>query len=102
MADVRLKPLGFNKISLSGSTVYSLGSGLTDDTIPAGADVAILTVETANVRMRPDSVSPAADTGVLLTAGATLYRFSGGLSAMRLIAATGSPVVNIGFYAIVG
>lgn len=105
MTAVRLAPLGSNKISMSGSTVYTLGSGLTDDAIPAGADVARLTVETANVRARFDGVAPDATTGILLTVGAgglPPYEIAGGLQSVKLTPASGSPVVNVAFFRIVG
>lgn len=105
MTAVRLAPLGSNKISMSGTTVYTLGSGLTDNAVPAGADVAKLTVETANVRVRYDGVAPDATTGILLTVGAggaPPYEIAGGLASVKLTPAAGSPVVNVAFFKIVG
>ena len=81
--------LGTQKISMSNTAVYGLNS--TCD----GADVVVLSVETANVRARWDGVSPAASTGVLLEYGLGPYFIDINAAGLKLTAVTGSPVVNV-------
>ena len=81
--------LGTQKISLSGTTTYTLNS--TCD----GADVVYMSVETANVRARFDGTNPAATTGVLFTSTGGPYHLELASPAnLKLTAESGSPVVQ--------
>lgn len=69
-------------------------------TVPAGTERAWLQAETANVRYRTDGNDPDANTGMLLVAGAAPLEISqaAGLSALKAIAASGSPKLNITYF----
>jgi hypothetical protein len=83
---------GYEQISLSGSTIYTL-------TIPTGARKAIVQAETANVRMRLDGTNPAAGVGeIIIAAGASRELHDDELAAAKFIAATGSPKLNVHYY----
>lgn len=82
-------PLGFQQIT-SLTAAVSL-------TVPAGARTAWLSIETANVRMRDDGTAPTATVGLVLVSGND-YMYSGNLPAIKLIAATGTPVVDVLYY----
>lgn len=57
------KPTGFESVTVSSTAV-----GLTPATY-AGATTALITVETAAIRMRMDGTAPTASVGTLLNAG---------------------------------
>ena len=89
--------LGTQKISLAGTAVYSLNS--TCD----GADVVMMSVETANVRARFDGTSPAATTGILYTAAVgPHYVELAGPANFKLTAVSGSPVVHVAAFRYAG
>lgn len=88
--------LGTQKISLSGTAVYTLNS--TCD----GADAVIMSVETANVRARWDNVAPAASTGILLEYGMGPYIIEANTATFKITAASGSPVVNVAAFKYAG
>jgi hypothetical protein len=89
--------LGTQKISLSGTAVYTLNS--TCD----GADVVIMSVETANVRARFDGTNPAASTGVLYTAALAPYRLElAAASSFKITAVSGSPVAQVAAFKYAG
>jgi hypothetical protein len=71
-------------------------------TIPAGATVALVSVDTAAVRWRDDGTAPTAAIGTQLigTATTTAERAFGGASmvAVKFILVSGSPVLNISYY----
>lgn len=82
-------PLGYQQIT-SLTTAQAL-------TVPSGATVAFITCETAGVRYRDDGTAPTATIGMPLAAGGQLV-YSGSLSAIRFIAQSGSPVLDISYY----
>lgn len=84
------KPLGYVQLTSLTSAI-----GLTP---PAAADAAMITVEVASVRWRDDGTAPTAAIGMLLTAGQT-FTYYGNLSAIQFIAVSGSPTVNVSYYA---
>lgn len=89
--------LGTQKISLSGTAVYSL------NTTCDGADVVWMSVETANVRARFDGTSPGASTGVLFTSGIGPYWLElSAPSSFKITAASGSPVAQIAAFKYAG
>lgn len=82
---------GFEQISMSGSTVYSL-------TLPAGARKAIVNAEVANVRLRMDGTDPTASVGEIIASGSSRELRDDELSAARFIAVSGSPKLNVHYY----
>jgi hypothetical protein len=95
MGPLKLAPVGFQQLD---ATALSASVGLT---VPAGAQVAILAPVTAAVSWRDDGTAPTATGGMQIAAG-TYYEYWGNLSAIRFIASTGSPVLNVSFYKIAG
>ena len=88
-------PLGFQQL-----TATQLASAVSLN-VPAGANFAVISVETAAVRFRDDGAAPTAAIGVLLvpTSDGTLpFEYWGNLSAIQFIAQTGSPIVNVSYY----
>jgi len=81
---------GFQKITLSGTSVHSLNSTVQT------ADVLDISVETQDARYRADGTSPAATTGVLMQAD-TLYRLEGynGTSNLKFTGAVAGSVINV-------
>ena len=95
MQNLRMVPKGFQQITLSG-TASTL-------TVPAGAQVALIRVETANARWRDDGTAPTTTVGMPLNSTDTFQlEYWGTLSAIEFIAVSGSPVLNVSYYAIAG
>ena len=86
----RFKPLGHEQI-----TSLSAAAALT---VPAGAQVALITAQTQAVRFRDDGIAPTAAIGLPLAAGDTLT-YEGDLSAIQFIEQTASAALNIAYYA---
>jgi hypothetical protein len=84
------KPLGYQQI-----TSLASAANLTP---PTGTTAALITVETASVRWRDDGAAPTASIGMLLSAGQS-FTYYGNLAAIQFIAQSGSPVVNVSYYA---
>ncbi len=76
----------------------SSAQSLTASGIPTGANAAMIQGETANVRWRDDGGAPTTSVGMILVSGQAPVTYAGTLSALRFIAATGSPLVNVSFY----
>ncbi len=95
MQNVKYVPLGYQQL-----TAAQLASavGLTP---PAGATIAVLNPETAGVRWRDDFTSPTATVGMLIAMD-DFYEYWGNLSAIKFIAAIGSPLLNISYYRAAG
>lgn len=94
-----IMPLGYCQLtSVSSATLISTCSG----GIPARTVWAVICVETAAIRWRDDGTSPTASVGMPLAAGSSTSNscmyYSGTMSALSVIAQTGSPVVDISFY----
>jgi hypothetical protein len=89
-----IAPLGYCQLtSVSSATAVSSCSG----GIPQRAAWAVICIETAAIRYRDDGTDPTTSVGMPLAAGQCMgYRSK--LSALKVIAQTGSPVVNIAFY----
>lgn len=89
-----IQPLGYCQLtSVSSSTLVSSCSG----GIPALTGWAVICVDTAAIRWRDDGTAPTASVGMPIAAGQCFY-YSGTFATLRVIAQTGSPVVNISFY----
>ena len=89
-------PLGYCQIP--AATLASAVKLLTACSIPAGATMARLQAETANVRYRDDGAAPTASIGSLILAGNAGIFYSGSLGALQFIGASGSPVLDVSFY----
>ena len=86
-------------VYVTSAATTSSGASLTSGGIPTGATSVFLQAETANVRYRDDGGAPTAAIGNLVVAGAGGQILYGGtFSALRFIAASGSPLLNVAFY----
>jgi hypothetical protein len=83
---------------LLSATNTASSASLTSGGIPPGATMAYLDAETNNVRWRDDGAAPTASVGSLIVAGQPGIFYTGTLSAMQFIAASGSPLLNVSFY----
>jgi hypothetical protein len=92
--DSKLAPVaGFQTI-----TVGAAAGGLT---VPQKAVMAILIVETANIRYRDDGTDPTAAVGMLVAAGAQgVTVCTGALSTIRLIRVTVDATVSVSYYGV--
>ena len=100
MGPLRYIPLGFQQITSLGSAV-----GLTLPVPPTGdpaATVAVITVDAASVRWRDDGTAPTASVGMTIRDTDAPFEYWGDLSAIELIAVSGSPIVNVSYYRIAG
>lgn len=92
-------PLGCAQLTLSStlglkSAVNAAG---TTFAVPTAARVAVLTVETANVRWCDDGQTPTTTFGNLLLAGQSL-EYVGDLNAIQFAAVSGTPVIDVSYY----
>lgn len=99
----QMSPFGANGIPLAPfcqQTITNTAATLASICgIPAGAKYALISVDTANIRYRDDGGAPTATAGIQLASSATTpYWYTGQLSAMQIIAVSGSPVINVLFY----
>jgi hypothetical protein len=85
-------PVGYQQIS---AATLASSAGLTP---PATATMALISVDTANVRWRDDGTAPTAAIGMQLAAGQT-FQYFGNLSAIKFILVAGLPVLNVSYYA---
>lgn len=85
------KPLGYAQVT---DLAAAVGLG----TIPAGARVAILHAEGANIRWRDDGTDPTAAIGMWLTTTGDGFTYTGDLSAIKLIEEQATAKLNISFY----
>ena len=94
---------GAGTYQTSQATTANAGS-LNSGGIPPGANSALLEADTANIRFRDDGGAPTSSQGIFLVGTASnnvpnQVFYSGTLSALQFIAATGSPVLHAAFYA---
>lgn len=75
----------------------SSSASLTSGGIPGAASSSYLFAETAGVRYRDDGGVPTASVGMIIPSASGLF-YQGTLSALRFIALTGSPLLNVAFY----
>jgi hypothetical protein len=92
---VRLAPLGYQQLT---------STGLINLTVPTGATVALITVETTSVRWRDDGTAPTASVGNLLgVTGAGLpFTYTGNLSVLQFIPTASTSIVNVTYYRFAG
>lgn len=82
-------PLGYQQItSLSAATGF---------TIPTGATIALVTVETQAVRVRDDGTNPTASVGFPINVGSVVL-FNTSLSAVKFIEQTPSAKIDVLYY----
>ena len=82
---------------ISASTLAS-ATGLT---VPTGAAIAEICVETAGVRYRDDGTAPTATVGIPVVATSSApacFQYAGPLSAIQFILISGSPTMDISYY----
>lgn len=90
---LRYVPLGYQQI-----TTLSAAANLT---VPVGATIAIIEVETQAVRWRDDGTAPTSTVGTPIAVAGTL-EYSGTLSAIQFIEQTASAKLNVSYYRIAG
>lgn len=90
-------PGGAGTYQLSASNTASSAS-LTSGGIPPAATMALLQAETADVRWRDDGGAPTAAIGSIVVHGNNPILYTGTLSALRFIALSGSPLLDVAFY----
>lgn len=73
-------------------------SGIPSDAQGHRPTLVVLSVEVAAVRYKDDGSAPTSSIGVELPFGTAPFTYSGTLSAIQFIAATGSPVIDAAFY----
>lgn len=95
MQNLKMTPLGYQQLTLSGTA-----SNLT---VPAGATMAVMRVETANARWRDDGTAPTTSAGMPMDSTDTVpFEYWGTLAAIQFIAQSGSPVLNVSYYSTAG
>jgi hypothetical protein len=90
-----LVPIGFCQLTplASATTLASCSGG-----IPARARLVGLRAESAGIRFRDDGLAPTATTGLPIFTTDRPLIYSGTLSALQFIAASGSPTLDVLFY----
>lgn len=73
-------------------------SAATALTVPAGACMAVIQVDTQNARWRDDGTSPTASIGMLIRTTDQPYIFAGNLGRFKIIEATSGSVINVSYY----
>ncbi|WP_170207511.1 hypothetical protein [Luteibacter pinisoli] len=86
-----LVPLGYQRLAVS--TVAA--SGLTP---PAGARLAALQAESANIRFRDAGGAPTAASGMRLLSNGSIYDYDSNLSAIQFIAEGAGAFLNVSYY----
>ena len=82
----------------AGASQMGLAVGTnTTLTVPTGATVAEICVETAAVRYRDDGTAATSSLGIPVSVG-SCFAYSGPLSALSFTAQSGSPTLDISYY----
>ncbi len=81
-------PLGYQQITLTAATHL---------TVPTGATIAFITVETQNARYRDDGTAPTATVGQPLVTTQQLV-YSGSLSAIQFINVVAGAILDVSYY----
>ena len=90
-------PLGYCQLS-STQLTSAVGLSSCSGGIPAGATMVEMQAESANVRYRDDGTAPTSSAGSLIVSGLNPFLYTGTLSALKFIAASGSPTADFAFY----
>jgi hypothetical protein len=91
-----LKPVSFQQLDISGASAYYTL------TVPATARAAFIQVQAAPARYRMDGTTPTTAIGMRLTVdnpGIFLPLDPGDLAAIRWLKESGSPLLNVTYYA---
>lgn len=89
IVDGGIVPLGYQQLTaLTASTAL---------TVPAGARLALIQADGADLRWRDDGVDPTATVGMILRMDSELV-YNGDLAALRVIAISGSPILNVCYW----
>jgi hypothetical protein len=96
-------PLGYCQITSLGSAVFLVTASCATGSVPAGATIAEICVSTQTIRYRDDGVAPTTSVGMPVAPNSSTLPncFSYAIipmTAMQLIAVTGSPTIDISFY----
>lgn len=94
------RPMGYQQIlaaTLAASTGLTLPTVANSGLVP-GYAVIQCDVASASVRWRDDGTAPTSTVGMILSTGQELD-YSGDLTMIRFIVATGAPILNVTFYA---
>jgi hypothetical protein len=105
-APYNYQPLGCAQVAVTGTaqtlaqllaTAFTAGTSKIS-TVPTGARMVLIIVESANVRWTDDGLlMPTAAVGMLATS-TQQFQYSGDLSAIEFIAVSGSPLLDLAFY----
>ena len=95
-------PLGGAGVYTTSVVTTMSSASATTTGIPAGANLAIISVATANIMWRDDGGAPTTTVGMPIVAAAAPFAYSGNINQFSLIAVSGSPIVNVAFYRSVG
>lgn len=91
------RPLGYQQLTLTGTA-----QKLTLPTPPAGMLIGYVVIQcegtTATARWRDDGTAPTSTVGMILSTGQELD-YTGDPSMIQFIVGTGSPVLDISYYA---
>lgn len=90
-------PGGAGTYNLSVANTASSAS-VTSGGIPPGATMAFLEAEVADIRYRDDGSVPTTAIGNLIVHGIPGILYTGTLSKMQFIGASGSPLLDVAFY----
>lgn len=95
-------PLGFCQITSLSSAAALVTASCSSGSVPVGATIAEICVETAGIRYRDDGTAPTTSVGIPVEPTSTsplCYAYSIiPLSQVQFIAISGSPVVDVSFY----
>lgn len=86
-----LQPKGYQQI-----TSLAAAAALT---VPAGANIVVISCEAQNVRWRDDGTDPTASIGMRLQTGEGAFTFTGNLAALKFIEEAASAKLNVSYYA---
>jgi hypothetical protein len=95
-ADGELLSTPGNLTALGYQQITSLASAAAL-TVPAGATVALINVESQSVRWRDDGVNPTTSVGMPMPAGEEKF-FTGSLTGFRIIEVAASAKLNVSYY----
>ena len=87
----------FLYLSAGASQMGLAVGGNTTLTVPAGATLAEICVEGANVRYRDDGVAASSSLGIPVGVG-TCFPYSGPLAGLSFSAQSGSPTIDVSYY----
>lgn len=82
----------------AGAGQYGLTvASATSLTVPAGAEIAEICVETAAVRYRDDGIAPTSSVGIPAASGAC-FQYGGPLNKIQFITQTSGSTIDVSYY----